>query len=296
MIGGLSKLPHDPRDIAVGAVFRLPKLSEIPDVFEVAPPLVIKDQGGTDYCSAFAGTAVSEDQEQIELCPFYQFHKTKLIEGNDAWGADLRSSAKSFTKFGSLAKGMSPYTIDDSREDIIKGTKLTLEHDKEARKHRKASFLKVEGPYDFFDNIRATLWKFRGDRRSVVIGLTWCYEWMDAPYGIINTVGTPAFGHAFKVYGADTFNGKLYLKAQLSNGTEIGDKGIFYISREIINTGKDYGAFMFADMPPEDARQTAESSYYHDDVWWLQLIKATFDFLKDAGRELWSFIRYMIRQ
>jgi hypothetical protein len=50
---GLLPLPKDDRDFKLGALYTLPKLSEIPDAFEL-DVLGIKDQRDSDFCTAFA--------------------------------------------------------------------------------------------------------------------------------------------------------------------------------------------------------------------------------------------------
>src|SRR3990167_5751264 len=102
--GGLLPTPKDKRDFSFGGIFGLPNLKDIPDTsWVVSEPLEIKDQGESDMCTAYALTAVSEDQEGVLLDPLYQFAKIKQIMGEyESWGADLRSACKSATQFGSL--------------------------------------------------------------------------------------------------------------------------------------------------------------------------------------------------
>ena len=274
MIGGLKELPIDSRDIKFGSIFELPDLNEVPDEFDVCQPLVIKDQKDSDYCSCYAGTAVSEDQEGVELDPIYQYFKTKQIEGNTDWGADLRSMAKSLTKFGSIESKDSPFNIDTPRDTILDPKNWMPSLDVKAKEHKKDSYAFVSGQYDFFDNIRLTLWKNKDKRKTVVTGTIWNYEWTHAPQGIIDFKGQDAFGHAFKIFGVRKIKDKLFLKGQLSSGTSIGDNGIFYFSREVINQSERFGALSFTDLPLPTVRYLQDNGYKISDLfftkYWLE--------------------------
>lgn len=266
-LGGLTKLVHDIRDFIVGQLFVLPKLEEIPDEFDVGLPILIKDQKNTDYCFGFATSSVSEDQEGVELDPLFQVYATKTIiqNNNKDWGADLRSAALSAVNVGSLEASLTPVNIATPRNDILNSATWPNSAILNANSHRKQSFAMVVGPYDHFDNIRATMWLFREQKKTVVAGLTWCSIWLYMG-GIIDTQGTPTQGHAFKIFGTKIINGVMYLKAQLSSGKDKGDNGIFYISRDIINSGKEYGAIVFTDIPKSVLKETQENNAVIKDI------------------------------
>ncbi len=248
---GLTKSKPDSRHFRFGSLYTLPKLSEIPEEFEVGIPRFIKDQGATDYCTAFASAAVSEDQEGVDLDPYYQFYLGKIIQGEpESWGCDLISMAKSLTKHGSLERKLSPVSLETPRETILDPKtwdKVDLEG---VECHKKASFMIVTGPYDIFDNIRATLWKSKvlGLNQSIFTGVVWATEWGESPDGIIDVGHLGQSGHAFKIYGTSIKKGKVMLKAQLSNGPKFGDEGMFYFSREVVNEQFQYEAIIFTDV------------------------------------------------
>jgi len=257
----LHPLPHDQRDFRLGAISFQTNIENIPDSdWEVSGPLLIKDQGESDLCSAYAVTSVSEDQEGEELLPEYQFFKTKQISGNpDQWGANLRDACKSAVKYGSLPikNGLGKFK-GISRKELLNDETWPHYSDEVASCHRKKTYFSVDGRYDVFDNIRTALWKYRYKRSSIVTGVLWRYKWLEAKGGIISSqYGDGGFGHAFKIFGQKTIKGKMYLVAQLSQGKTVGDDGLFYFSREIVNReiGK-YGIFMFNDIPVNQARKT----------------------------------------
>lgn len=288
-IYALKTLPKDDRDLRVGALFKLAPLTEIPDEFTVAEPLVIKDQMQTDECSAYASTAVSEDQEGIELSPEYQFYKSKQLEGKLLdWGCDLRSTATSFTKFGSIEKGQAPLDVWDKREKIVglEGKYWTDKHDKLALAHKKETYVVIDtSKHDFFDSIRLALWKFRNEKRTIFSGIMWCHEWLNPEGGIIEKNGTALGGHAFKIFGWKQINGKPYLKIQQSYGESYGQKGILYMSREVANLAQDYGAFMFVDEDPAKMKKYQEMGLKADSLAIVKLYYIFLDYFKKIFNE-----------
>lgn len=273
--GGLQPTPKDERDYSLGAVFG--KAEFPPNVdFMVSMPLVIHDQQNSDMCVAFSTSAVSEDEEGVQLSPEWFFAKIKEREGSSTtWGANLRDAMKVATKKGFLKQLDAPYSLDTNTRDwLADWTHWPLELDDYARVHKKKSYFKISqsGYIDLFDAIRASLWQFKGKNQSIITGLLWCPEWTNAEGGIIRKVGTPSFGHAFKIFGQRMINGEPFLIAQLSNGEDIGDKGIFYISREAINGASEFGAYMLVDMEKNDAEILIKHNWTINKMWLVKII------------------------
>ena len=282
---GLNPTPPDSRDFSFGAVFGAVPLADLPQGdFFVSVPLAIKDQGDSDKCSAYALTAVSEDQEEIELSPDYQFAKTKQIMGEwESWGADLRSACKSAVDFGSITQFLFEETTRDLDPSLPPDMDLAIwlrnwknwpaVLDKTAEKHKKKSYFKIDGPYDIFDNFRSALWQNRAEERSILTGCVWRPSWVNAPKGVIpNDPEQGGFGHAFKIYGQKVIDGTLYLAAQLSNGTQIGDGGKFYFSRETVNREFTFGGYTFKDMPAETAKELSRLRLSQKWMWLARLL------------------------
>lgn len=254
----LHKLPKDSRDFSLGAIFPQIDISAVPDEdFVVASPINIKDQGESDLCSAYAIASVSEDQEGEELLPEYQFYRTKFISGKpEEWGADLRDACRSAVKFGSLPVNGFSDKKGLSRTEILNEKLWRDSVDEVASLHKKETYFSIGGKYDTFDNIRIALFQHKGTKSSIITGALWRTEWIETKNGIIpKKYGKSGFGHAFKLFGQKMINGEPHIMAQLSQGTSVGDNGIFYLPREVVNKeiGK-YGIFMFKDI----ARETAE--------------------------------------
>lgn len=270
----LWETPVDERDFKLGSIVGHAQPKDLPDAYEVGAPIVIKDQGqGTDMCTAYALTAVSEDEEGVALDPFYTFGATKFITGDKGgWGADLRSAAKSavagsgpygFLEAKDLSRLTEPASMQD-RDAAADYTLITKAEEEEAKKHAKKSFFAVDGPYDLFDNMRSAMWQTRSEKRSIFTGCNWRGSWTRGDGYIWDAPAEATFGHAVKAFGWFLGNGdaegKEFIKLQLSNGKGIGIGGIFYIERLALNQAFSFGAFTFLDMPREDAQKAAEAA------------------------------------
>lgn len=289
--GGLIPLPEDSRDFSRTAVFGSIAADELPTGdFMVAPPLEIKDQALEDFCYAYATNEVSEDQELVELEPYYTAYVAKVLIQKDpaSWGCDLRTACKAhLNPYGALEKQFSPfvnYPERPTREEVLDPKSWDgSDYQMLANEHRKSTFFLVDGPHDTFDNIRAALWMHRLEFQSVLTGATWRQSWSAALGGIVKArdyskeKGT---GHAFKLCGQKIIDGEPYIVAQLSNGVDFGNGGFFYFPRDVVNKEFTYGNFQFVDIP----RGIAETCIY-------------YDFTLDAGifKKLWRVSAVWVR-
>ena len=271
MIYGLRELQKDERDLSVGALFSLPKLEELPDSFDI-PTLEIKDQGESDFCAAYASCSASEIQEAKKLEPAWTFAISKTLSGDvDEYGQDLRTIMKTHVKFGAIEKSDVDQSIKNRSADHLR--RIENWNDKLRRiaiYHKKASFMDCKGPYDAFDNIRACMWKFKNEKRAVVSGVKWGW---DSDIEKIDDMGTPKGGHAILYRG---WKGE-YLLMQNSYGKDAGRNGVHLIHRSVVNdyVGR-YGAFMFQDISPEEARWYLNNGKKADRSWLLNLISTFF--------------------
>lgn len=274
---GLKPKTKDERDLKLGAIFNLPKLSELPDHFVVGYPTV-KDQGDTDFCTAFATCAVSELQEGVELSPEWLFAVAKEIENDiDSWGLELRTAMKAHVKKGCIEQSQAEFTLKDKPADFLKRIEnWSVGLLDKALYHKKESYFAVTGPYDDFDNIRASMFKFKTSKNGVVTGLNWSPVW-SIEDKVLDTVSDIGFGHCMAVIGFTKKKGKEYLLILNSASKKAHDNGVALISREVINKFVPlYGAFMFVDIPREKAEYyrdkgiVASENFLISKIWFLE--------------------------
>ena len=252
---GLRELAEDKRDFKLSGIMKLPPLEELPAEFELEP-LEIKDQLDTDYCTQMACCGASELQEGMKLSPEWCFAVSKKMSYDpEEYGQDLRMAMKVHTKYGAIEKKETPYSLEKGDEDnkmrYISNWPPNLFE--KAKKHQKKSFVRIDGQYDFFDDIRAFIWAFRKEKRAAVLGVNWAWP-LDMK--IMETSFAPAGGHAIYCSGWKQIKGETYLVIINSYGKEAGDQGKHYFPRSIINQEiKKYGAFAFIDMPPKELKK-----------------------------------------
>lgn len=249
---GLKPLPRDDRDYPLGAVAVLPDPKTLPENFKL-DTLPVRDQTDSDFCTGFTTCEASGQQEGVELCPEWSFAMTKHLEGDHTtYGADLRTACKVHKEYGAIEKTDSPYTLENKDSDFLRNPEVwPVGLIEKAALHKKKSYFKVTGPYDHFDNLRASIYKYKS---AAAIGVIWGWPMTDV---YIKTPSNTGGGHAIPVVG---WEGD-YLTIKQSYGLDAGDHGFQYLHRDVINANVDkYGAFMFLDLPkPEVATVTPEN-------------------------------------
>lgn len=261
--GGLTDLPHDDRDFSLGALYDLPPAESLPPSYIL--PYIVKHQGDSDFCSAYASCAASEVQEEIELEPAYSFAVSKSISGNvDAWGQNLRDAMKAHVKVGALPKTLSPYSVESKSDTFLRRLENWNISERLTAPQKKKSYVKITGPYDAFDNIRASLIKFK---TPIVTGIKFGYpvseQYFDEP-----KEGT---GHAMAVIG---YRDENYLTLLNSYGGHAGNGGLHYVSRKVINTwAPKFGAYTFVDLSKEEAQAYLKEQRKVDHLYILRMIR-----------------------
>lgn len=277
---GLRPTPRDDRDFKMGALFELPKLSELPDEF-VLEGYTIRNQGNTDFCSAFATTGASELQEGVKLSPEWAFQAGKKISGDpQAWGQDLRTACKAHVSYGDIEESESPFTVATAGQAFIRDPKNwpdTLLP--KALKHKKQAYVSTTSDgADSFDTVRQSIYKWRDENRGVVFGVQFCWRLSD----IILEHVTPGqgFGHAMYIVGWKRVNTVPYLVVVQSYGPDAGDKGVHLISREVFNYFQAlFGSYMFIDMPREDIQYLVDNGLKQGDNWLTQMLKVMWSLI-----------------
>lgn len=265
---GLGELPPDDRDLCLGDLITLPALAELPAEFELTP-LTIKDQLDTDFCTGYATCGASELQEGVELSPEYSFALSKSLSGNvDQYGQDVRTAMSVHVKYGALEEKDAPYGIFNKPADFLRrigNWPATLY--KKAVIHKKRGYAFVSGPYDAYDNVRATIWKFRNERRAVVFGTLWAWP-LDQK--IMLDVPESGNGHCLYIIGWN----KQGLIVVNSGGINAGDKGTHIFGKKIINAFvPKYGAGTFLDYTKEELDNMLNMGIKLDTGFIMSLVK-----------------------
>lgn len=281
---GLRELEKDERDFQLGQYVDLPRLEDLPESFQL-PILGIKDQKNSDFCAAYAAVLLSEMQEGVELSPEFAFAKAKELVGDyDGWGLQLREILKAMREKGTIKEVDAPFNVKThDRDHLANWENWPKELDEKALVHKKKSYFSVSGPYDHFDNARAALWHYREQKQGIEFGILfgWPMNTM-----ILDTQPQGGYGHAMAITGFTILeNGEQVLIVKNSYGTQAGDRGTHYITRDIYNTFVErYGAFMMVDADPEDVRWRLENSIKEGDNWLVQIWKI----LKTFFLSFWS--------
>lgn len=219
-------------------------------------PNKILNQETTDFCASFSGAAMRSYTEKINLDPYWLWAIAAYLRGSyTEWGLTLPQIAKALTKKGIVEEIEQPFNINNKDRDFLANIiNYPQDLEEKAKKHIGGSYFWVQGPYDNFDNIRNTLYLNRGKDLVVITGCEWKMSWLSAEKGIIKEYDPKEmwFGHAFIFIDFKEIDGIPYLIGQLSSGEGIGDKGLFYFSREIVNSPLfRFGSLIITDDNPE---------------------------------------------
>lgn len=277
---GLKELPKDNRDFRLGNITVLPALKDLPDKF-VLETLSLKDQKESDFCSAMTTCLMSEVQEGVELEPSWSFAVSKDISGDkDQWGQDMRTAFKAHVQYGGLPKKDSPFSLENRAVGFLRDINNWPDLKDKALPQKKKAFFFVTGPYDHFDNIRASIFKFQNEKRLIALGVMW--SWAITQYRLEND-NLNGSGHMIACLGWDGD----YLVLQNSYGPNAGQNGRHLLARNVVNNWVDkYGAGMFLDMPKEDALWYLDNGIKLEDNWVIQMVKIGLSFIKS----IFSFI------
>ncbi len=220
---------------------------------------IILNQNELDFCPGFSAVELQNAIWGTNFDPYYQFAKIKQVRGEyTQYGANVRDSAKSVVRYGSLPAKLAPYThglnavSDRDRNFLANWENYPTEFDGFASKYADESYFFLDGKYDAFDNMRSALWIHILERRGISFGLLWRESWSYTHGGIIpDTMPQPSprdGGHDMAVVGQKTIDDKIYLVLQQTWGDGFGDKGFFYFPRTIIDQcfAQGYGAFLFS--------------------------------------------------
>jgi len=259
--GGLNYVSPTIRDFKYSQSFGAVDLSQLPKDGIGRKPTKILNQFSSDFCTSFGSAAMRSFTEGVDLDPFWIWAKAAQIRGDwKQWGLTLPEIVDVLRKYGILEEAEQPFNLLSKDRDFLAQYSNYPDLTEKAKKHIGGARFWVDGPYTFFDNCRSVLWQNRLDNLVILVGAEWHEEWSLASNGIITVQNynpkSQWFGHAFVFIDFKQINGEDFLIAQLSNGEEFGDKGLFYFSREVVNSNAfRFGGVVVKDYDPELAKK-----------------------------------------
>ena len=249
---GLKHTKHDPRDYHYSRTFGSPVV-DLPMEYMVGT-CPIKNQGPTEFCTAFAANVLGMLEDNKDFSPEWFFAKEAQLSGQTD-GQDLRTPCKTAVKYGFLPQILAQNNaFNQTAVFLANSANWPNSDDLVAAGYKRASYFRVDGN---FQEIKQVLYQNRFAKRAIITGINWYEEWSYAPKGIIQDgYKELAGGHCvpivgFKTLGADPvsgFGGTEYMVIQNSYGPDLGDGGYFYFSEEIFNKEFNQPMFMFVNL------------------------------------------------
>ncbi len=187
----------------------------------------------------------------------------------DEAGQDLRTALRAHVKYGAVPKTLTDLSLDNHDQSFLRRiSSWPAGLFVSARAQKKKAFVKITGPYDHFDNIRATIYKFSLEKRAVVMGLIWNWSLQEEILDGGSDVGS---GHAICSIGWQ----EMGLVLQNSYGLSAGVDGCHIITRKTVNLNVEkYGAYMFVDLSPDEVAWMLEHGIKLEDNWFKAIFKA----------------------
>lgn len=213
---------------------------DLPLEYNVDPGFTNEDQGATTVCTAETVTDMCTDEDGIIYSVGWQYAKTLQLMNvpTSTEGADLKTAMSVPVIFGSLPEKDAPMSLKNNSQIILADHRnWGIYCDNIASKNKKTAYFMLEdGQYDWFDDIRSTMWSTRDEKRSVALGIPWYQEYNDTGSdGIVKQGIRQISWHACAVKGWVIRKGIMYLKIKSWRGRNAGDNGFLYFSREEIN-------------------------------------------------------------
>lgn len=284
---GLLPLTPDPRDqrfteVAFGAAPRpLPVFPK--SLFRERKPA--KDQDGSLSCTQHAIAAAAEYQDGIELDPAWGWMKYCESVGTAIPnGASPRDAMRVAVKHGILPHKDSPFHFPHDDYQTIGNPKSWEQHPDLAEKaepFKKAAYVPIQRIGDTFDSIRAALFYGQQKGQTVLAFGTWRDNW-DRVAVLPEKQGELRGFHAYVFIDFETFNGSEYLVLRNSYGSEWGDEGYQYMSRDVANrefSDPRTSLWVFEDLTPEQIARAKEETVYGRiqrailQAWWALVMK-----------------------
>ncbi len=254
---GMKPLLYDDRDAKFAAVaFGAPVPPVLPTMFRL-PEKRVRNQRASLSCTSHNTTGASEYQEGVELSPAFHWAETcRKLGSYIPYGSDPRTAMGVSCRIGDMPERDAAMNFEQHDPQVIGNWNnwgMSKETALEVDNHKKAAYVPIQIVGDYFDSIRAALYK----GNAVMAFGTWCQGWEQSS---IPTVPLPVLSlHAYLFVG---FDGD-HLVIRNSWGEEFGDKGYQYMPRETVNrefAKQGTGCFIFVDLTEAQIARAREDS------------------------------------
>lgn len=235
----LQPLKHDRRrDYSHYKSFNYGSLS-LPKTGLGRTPLSIKDQGESQFCTAFTVAEAIENQTGIIMSPEYQTAKEGQIKGSPIFsGTDPLTALKSGRSYGALPQRKSPLTFHENGFQLpAQWQQYPTALDINAFEYRRPSFYSVTAgnpdDLDTYSAIQLGLWDARDDKAPVMAAGFWYEAWQEiGSDGILPMPKTsPITRHMYTILDWEERG----LKILSHQGTNYGNGGIAYMPEPVVN-------------------------------------------------------------
>ena len=231
----------------------------------------ILDQNGWNECTGYMKAGIDESQYGVVFSPAWNYAKEGAEDPPPtANGYSMRDPFQVGCDYGAVPINSPGVLLEASQgfDFTLDPKNWPADLDVEAQPYAHPGYAAVSGPYDNFDSMRSAMWNEQSKKRAIGFGVMWYNEWTDAPGGVIPETYSSKDGlHAVKMAGWSTTKRdgsfinpttkELYQVWQNTWNTDVGDGGLFYASRTVVNRELDpvsLGIYIYTDQPLQNPK------------------------------------------
>ncbi|CAD2218035.1 hypothetical protein ADEAN_000552100 [Angomonas deanei] len=209
-----------------------------------------------ELCCALTVASAMEDIEGIPIDPYMLFALARKLNDQEekTIGVPLRSVCQAVCLVGCLSVDESPLK-KPSRPDYVSWERWSSQGETEALLH-KAFSRRRQGVYivdgskqNAFKSVCTALWTFRAQKRCVLATVEFSLSWLALTDGVVPEELNPTtgFNTCIKVTGMTHMGEQVYLILESTFGTQAGNRGVFYMNKEMFNKRLCGVPYMFVD-------------------------------------------------
>ncbi|CCW61597.1 unnamed protein product [Phytomonas sp. EM1] len=225
--------------------------------------LTVYDVGEEEISCALTVASAMEDIERVPIDPYFIYAAGRHLarQPRGSVGMTLQSACEVVCTFGCLEAAASPFPRGPSSSfssEVVgdweawgRGGRDIAAILRGVFARRRGGVYAVDGPHgNLFDNIRATLWTFKRQRRSILVVIKASPSWFNLSNGVIageSTAPRGGFYTTVKIIGQSVLSNEPHLILQGHFGSRVGYRGFFYITKNLFNRFTTGNAYIFLD-------------------------------------------------